>query len=106
MKFKIKKGDRVQVISGSQKGKSGKVMAVNRDRMQVTIEGLNMRKHHEKAKGTTAGGILSKEGPIHYSNVLLLDKAGKPTRVGIKVEGKGKDMKKVRIAKTTGDAIA
>lgn len=103
MKLKIKKGDKVTVLSGSQKGKSGKVLSINTKKLRVTIEGVNMRKHHEKAKPNHPGGIVSKEGSIHYSNVALVDeKSGKPTRVGFRVADGGK---KERFAKRSGAAI-
>ena len=102
MKLKIKKGDKVTVISGSQKGKAGKVLSVNPTKLQVVIEGINMRKHHEKAKPNNPGGIISKEGPVHYSNVLVTDdKTGKPSRVGYRTTDKGKE----RFAKKSGAAL-
>jgi len=102
MKLKIKKGDRVTVIAGSQKGKTGKVLHVHPGKLQVTIEGVNMRKHHEKAKPNSPGGIVSKEGPVHYSNVLIADeKTGKPSRVGYRTGDKGKE----RFAKRSGAAL-
>ncbi len=102
MKLKIKKGDKVTVISGSQKGKSGKVLSVNPTKLQVVIEGVNMRKHHEKAKPNHPGGIISKEGTVHYSNVLVTDdKSGKPSRVGYRTSDKGKE----RFAKRSGTAL-
>ncbi len=102
MKLKIKKGDKVTVISGSQKGKAGKVLSVNPAKLQVVIEGINMRKHHEKAKPNNPGGIISKEGPVHYSNVLVTDdKTGKPSRVGYRITDKGKE----RYSKKSGVAL-
>ncbi len=107
MNLKIKKGDKVTVISGSQKGKSGKILSVNMKKMRVTIEGVNMRKHHMKAKPNNPGGIVSKEGSIHYSNVNLTDeKTGKPTRVGYRMISKeGGKPKKERFGKRSGVAI-
>ena len=103
MNLKIKKGDKVTVISGSQKGKSGKVMSINTKKMRVTIEGVNMRKHHEKAKPNSPGGIISKEGSLHFSNVMLVDeKSGKPSRAGYRFTDAGK---KERFAKRSGAAI-
>jgi len=102
MKLKIKKGDIVSVISGSQKGKTGKVLAVSKKNLNVLVEGVNLRKKHVKpTQQSPQGGIITKEAPIHYSNVLLMDSKGKPTRVGIKkIEKKGK-VSSVRFAKTT-----
>lgn len=106
MKLKIKKGDSVQVISGANKGKTGKVLRVDTKDFRIVVEGLNLRKKHVKPTQTSPqGGIISKEAPIHYSNVQLMDKSGKPTRVGFEMSKKGKKEVKARIAKTTGVAI-
>ncbi|MBP0594004.1 50S ribosomal protein L24 [Paraburkholderia sp. LEh10] len=99
---KIRKGDEVVVITGKDKGKRGVVLAVGDDR--VTVEGLNIAKKHVKPnpmKGTT-GGVEAKAMPLHISNVALVDANGKPSRVGIKVEGD----KKVRFLKTTGAVLS
>ena len=99
---KIRKGDEVVVITGKDKGKRGVVLAIGEDR--VTVEGLNIVKKHVKPnpmKGTT-GGVEAKAMPLHISNVALVDANGKPSRVGIKVEGE----KKVRFLKTTGAVLA
>ncbi|MEM5387975.1 MULTISPECIES: 50S ribosomal protein L24 [Paraburkholderia] len=99
---KIRKGDEVIVITGKDKGKRGVVLAVGDDR--VTVEGLNIAKKHVKPnpmKGTT-GGVEAKAMPLHISNVALVDANGKPSRVGIKVEGD----KKVRFLKTTGAVLS
>ncbi|MPW22851.1 50S ribosomal protein L24 [Paraburkholderia sp. CNPSo 3157] len=99
---KIRKGDEVVVITGKDKGKRGVVLAVGEDR--VTVEGLNIAKKHVKPnpmKGTT-GGVEAKAMPLHISNVALVDANGKPSRVGIKVEGD----KKVRFLKTTGAVLS
>ncbi|ALL63798.1 LSU ribosomal protein L24p [Paraburkholderia caribensis MBA4] len=99
---KIRKGDEVVVITGKDKGKRGVVLAVGDDR--VTVEGLNIAKKHVKPnpmKGTT-GGVEAKAMPLHISNVALVDANGKPSRVGIKVEGD----KKVRFLKSTGAVLS
>jgi len=99
---KIRKGDEVIVITGKDKGKRGVVLAVGENR--VTVEGLNIAKKHVKPnpmKGTT-GGVEAKAMPLHISNVALVDANGKPSRVGIKVEGD----KKVRFLKTTGAVLS
>ncbi|MEX3935679.1 50S ribosomal protein L24 [Paraburkholderia phymatum] len=99
---KIRKGDEVIVITGKDKGKRGVVLAVADDR--VTVEGLNIAKKHVKPnpmKGTT-GGVEAKTMPLHISNVALVDANGKPSRVGIRVEGD----KKVRFLKTTGAVLS
>jgi large subunit ribosomal protein L24 len=99
---KIRKGDEVVVITGKDKGKRGVVLAVGDDR--VTVEGLNIAKKHVQPnpmKGTT-GGVEAKAMPLQISNVALVDANGKPSRVGIKVEGD----KKVRFLKTTGAVLS
>ena len=99
---KIRKGDEVIVTTGKDKGKRGVVLAVGEER--VTVEGINIAKKHVKPnpmKGTT-GGVEAKVMPLHISNVALVDANGKPSRVGIKVEGD----KKVRFLKTTGAVLS
>ena len=99
--FKIKKGDTVKVIAGKDKDKEGKVMAVDRKKNKVLVEGINMITKHEKPSAANQnGGIVQKEAPIDASNVMYVNK-GKATRIGFKIE---KD-KKVRYAKSTGDVI-
>lgn len=98
---KIKRDDMVMVISGSNKGKSGKVKAVNVKKETVLVEGVNMvTKHSKPSAGNPNGGIIQKEGPIHISNVMVMSD-GKPTRVGFEI----RDGKKVRIAKKTGKVL-
>ena len=101
--LKIKKGDNVKVITGKDKGKEGKVIAVTDDK--VLVEGVNMVTKHSKAsQSNPKGGIMHQEAPIDASNVMYVHK-GKTTRIGFtNVEGK-KGSKKVRIAKSTGDVI-
>ena len=99
---KIRKGDEVIVVTGKDKGKRGVVVAIGEER--VTVEGINMVKKHVKPnpmKGTT-GGVEAKAMPLAISNVALVDANGKPSRVGIKVEGD----KKVRFLKTTGAVLS
>ena len=99
--LKIKKGDTVRVIAGKDKDKEGKVLLVNAKKNTVVVEGVNMITKHEKpSMANQQGGIVNKEAPINISNVMYLHK-GKPTRIGFKVEGD----KKVRVAKSTGEAI-
>jgi large subunit ribosomal protein L24 len=103
MAAKIRKGDSVVVIAGRDKGRTGEVMEVRRDHGRVLVRGINMVKRHQRQSASQEGGIISKEAPIHLSNVALADpKDGKPTRVGFKFEGKGDDRKKVRFAKRSG----
>jgi large subunit ribosomal protein L24 len=101
-KFNIKKGDTVYVNAGNDKGKTGKVLEVLRDKDRVIVEGVNMVSKHTKPNSKAPqGGILKQEAGIHISNVQLMDAAGKATKVAHKVV----DGKKVRIAKTTGEEI-
>ena len=106
MAAKIKKGDTVVVITGRDKGRSGEVIEMRRDAGRVLVRGINMVKRHQRQSATQEGGIISKEAPIHLSNVALTDpKDGKPTRVGFKIVGKGEERKKVRVAKRSGVEI-
>ena len=102
MAAKIKKGDRVVVLTGKDKGRQGSVLKVLPKDQRVVVEGLNMvQRHTRPTQFDPQGGIKNKEAPIHLSNVALVDSKGKPTRVGFRVDGD----KKVRIAKTTGEVI-
>jgi large subunit ribosomal protein L24 len=108
--LKICSGDRVQVISGKDRGKTGRVLRVDPKRERLFVEGLNMVKRHTRPQqrntspvtGTGAqqqlGGVIELEGPIHISNVMLLDAKGNPTRVAIQRE----DGRRFRVAKSTG----
>jgi large subunit ribosomal protein L24 len=101
-KFHIKKGDTVIVNAGNDKGKTGKVLEVLREKDRIVVEGVNMVSKHTKPNPKAPqGGIVKQEAPIHISNVNLVDGAGKATRVGYRMEGE----KKVRYAKTTGEEI-
>lgn len=102
-KLHIKKGDTVIVLSGSSKGKSGKVLKVLVDENRAIIEGLNMvSKSTKPSAKNPQGGIVKQESPIHISNLSLIDpKSGKPTRIAIKREGKNV----TRIAKKSGKEI-
>ena len=103
MSMKIKKGDKVIVITGKDKGKTGEVMKAMPKDSKVVVSGVNLSKRHQKPSQENAGGIVSKEMPIHVSNVALVDpKSGKATRVAIRVEEGGR---KVRVAKRSGDVI-
>ncbi len=106
MAAKIKKGDTVVVITGRDKGRSGEVIEMRREDGRVLVRGVNMVKRHQRQTAQQEGGIVSKEAPVHLSNVALADpKDGKPTRVGFKFVGKGDDRKKVRFAKRSGVEI-
>ncbi len=107
--MKVKKGDLVQVITGKDRGKQGKVIAAYPQLERVLVEGVNRIKKHTKvgqsAKGAKTGGIITQEAPIHVSNVMLVvEKDGKkvPTRVGYRFDDEGN---KIRIAKRTGEDI-
>ena len=101
-KFNIKKGDTVYVNAGNDKGKTGKVLEVLREKDRVIVEGVNMVSKHTKPNSKNPqGGIVKQEAAIHISNVNLVDANGKAT----KVAHKEVDGKKVRIAKTTGEEI-
>ena len=102
MAAKIKKGDRVVVLTGRDKGTEGDVLRVDPQAERVTVSGVNIIKRHTKQSAQSAGGIITREAPIHVSNVALKDpKDGKPTRVGFEV----RDGKKVRVAKRSGEVI-
>jgi large subunit ribosomal protein L24 len=102
MAAKIRKGDKVVVLTGKDKGKTGNVTQVFPAETKATVQGLNLHRRHTKQSASQDGGIFSHESPIHLSNLALTDAAGKPTRVGFKIQDDGK---KVRVAKSTGDVI-
>ena len=102
MAAKIKKGDRVVVLTGKDKGRQGAVLRVLPKEDRVVVEGLNLvQRHTRPTQMDPQGGIKNKEAALHISNVAVVDSNGKPTRVGFRVEGD----KKVRVAKTTGEVI-
>jgi large subunit ribosomal protein L24 len=103
--MKIRTGDQVKVISGKDRGKTGRILRVQTDTQRVFVEGLNMIKRHTRPSQVAGaqseqqvGGVIEREGPIHVSNVMLLDAKGAPTRVRIERE----DGRRFRVAKTTG----
>jgi large subunit ribosomal protein L24 len=103
MAAKIRKGDRVVVLTGKDKGREGQVSKVFPKEDRVLVDGLNMvQRHTRPSQGDPQGGIKNKEAPLHVSNVALVDSKGKATRVGFRMDGD----KKVRFAKTTGEVIA
>ena len=103
MKLKLKKGDKVIVTTGKDKGKTGAITTVFPKENKVIVGGVNMVKRHTKPSQESAGGIISKEMPIHVSNVALVDpKTGKASRIGYKIE---KDGRKVRVAKKSGEVV-
>jgi len=106
MAARIRKGDRVVVLTGRDKDRTGEVIEVRPDENRALVRGVNMVKRHQRQTANQEGGIISKEGPIHLSNLALADpKDGKATRVGFKFVGEGRDRKKVRFAKRSGVEI-
>ncbi|KHJ55096.1 MULTISPECIES: 50S ribosomal protein L24 [Aureimonas] len=99
---KIRKGDKVVVLTGKDKGRSGEVVQVMPKEDRAVVRGVNMVKRHQRQSASQEAGIISKEAPIHLSNLALQDKDGKPTRVGFKVL---EDGRKVRVAKRSGEQI-
>jgi large subunit ribosomal protein L24 len=103
MAAKIRKGDKVVVLSGRDKGRTGEVIEMRPTESRALVRGVNMVKRHQRQTAQQEGGIISKELPVHLSNIALADpKDGKPTRVGFKVQPDGK---KIRIAKRSGAEI-
>jgi large subunit ribosomal protein L24 len=109
MGMRIRKDDMVKVRSGKDRWKTGRVVRVEPEKQRVYVEGLNVRKRHvrprtlrDTQRAQEVGGIVESEGPIHVSNVMLIDpKSGEPTRLGVKREGG----RRVRIAKRSGSEI-
>ena len=101
MAAKLKKGDKVVVLAGKDKGKEGDITSVDPQAGKAVVDGVNIAIRHTKQTQTDQGGRQPKAMPINLSNLALLDSNGKPTRVGFRIEGD----KKVRFAKTTGDVI-
>lgn len=102
-KLRIKKGDKVIVTTGRDRGKVGEVFEVFPTEARVRVRGINIVKRHTKPSGTQTGGIIEKEAPIHVSNVAHIDpKSNQPTRVGYKFLADGR---KVRVAKRSGETI-
>ncbi len=107
---RIRRDDMVKVISGKDSGKTGRVIRVDRERDRVFVEGMNIQKRHQRPRtlrdvqrGGEAGGIIEREGPIHVSNVMLLDpNSGEPTRVSVR---RGEDGRRRRVARGSGEVI-
>jgi large subunit ribosomal protein L24 len=100
---KIKKGDKVVVLAGKDKGRTGEVVSVSPRDSRAVVRGVNLIRRHQRQTQNQEGGIITKEAPIHLSNLALADpKDGKPTRVGFTFQ---KDGKKVRVAKRSGETI-
>ena len=101
MAAKLRKGDKVVVLTGKDKGKQGEITTVMPKENKAVVEGVNVAIRHTKQSAASQGGRLAKALPIDLSNLAIVDKNGKPTRVGFRMEGD----QKVRYAKTTGDVI-
>ena len=106
MAAKIRKGDKVVVVAGRDKGRTGEVIEIRRDESRALIRGVNVVKRHQRQSPTQEGGIISKEASVHLSNLALADpKDGKPTRIGFKFVGAGENRRKVRVARRSGVEI-
>ena len=102
LKYKLKKGDKVKVIAGKDKGKEGDIVQILRSEGKALVSGVNTVNKHQKTTPTEKGGIVAKEMPIHISNIAILDpKTKKPARIGYKIVNK----KKVRFAKGSGEVL-
>jgi large subunit ribosomal protein L24 len=106
-RIRIKKNDEVKVISGRDKGKTGRVLEVIHETGRILVEHVGMVKRHTRPnpQRQIKGGIAERESPIHVSNVMLLTQGGVPTRVGTKVETTGKKIRRVRIARKSGEVL-
>src|SRR5690242_662461 len=102
MAARIRKGDTVVVITGRDKGKTGEVLKMLPKENRAVVRGVNVVKRHQRQSANQQGGIITKELPIHVSNIALTDDSGKPTRVGFRINDAGK---KVRFAKRSGVVI-
>lgn len=107
--MKIRKGDIVKVLSGKNRGKTGRVLMVDPEKMRVWVEGANLVKRHSRpTQKNPKGGVVEKEGPMHLSKVMLMEgRHNQPTRVGFEVlkDDNGKVTGKVRVSKKTGESI-
>jgi large subunit ribosomal protein L24 len=102
MAAKIRKGDKVIVLSGRDKGRTGEVFEVRPDENKALVRGVNMVRRHQKQTAQQEGGIISKEAPVHLSNLAYVGRDGKATRIGFKIQADGT---KVRVAKSSGAEI-
>lgn len=106
-RIRIRKNDMVKVISGRDKGKTGRVLDVNRDTGRILVEGIAIIKRHTKANPArqVKGGIAERESSIHVSNVMILTSGGVPSRIGFKVDEVGGKTRRVRVARKTGETL-
>lgn len=107
MPIRLRKNDTVKVITGKDKGKTGRVLEVDRERGRVLVEGVMLVKRHTKAnpQKQIKGGIAEKEASIHVSNVMIVTSGGVATRIGTKMEGEGASARRVRVARKTGEVL-
>jgi len=107
LKVRLKKDDQVKVIAGRDRGKTGRVLSVDRVRGKVLVEGVSMIKRHTRPNPSKQikGGIAEKESPVAISNVMILTSGGVPSRIGYRVEGSGTSARRVRIAKKSGETL-
>ncbi|MFN3323643.1 MAG: 50S ribosomal protein L24 [Bryobacteraceae bacterium] len=107
LRIRIKKNDMVKVITGRDKGKTGRVLDVNRETGRILVEGVMITKKHTRPNPARQikGGIAEREGSIHVSNVMILTTGGVPTRIGTKVETVGGKVRRTRIARKTGETL-
>ncbi len=107
LNIKLKKDDQVKVIAGKDKGKTGRVLSVDRIKGKVLVEGISMAKRHTKPNPSKQikGGIAERESAIAVSNVMILTSGGVPSRVGYKIEGTGVSSRRVRFARKTGESL-
>src|SRR5271166_5978755 len=107
LKIKLKKNDQVKVIAGRDKGKTGRVISVDRKLGKVLVEGVSMVKRHTRPNPSRQikGGIAERESAIAVSNVMILTSGGVASRIGYKLEGTGTSMRRVRIARKTGEPL-
>lgn len=107
-RIKLRKNDLVKVIAGRDKGKSGRILEIDREKERLVVEGVMLVKRHTKANPSKQikGGIAEKEASIHVSNVMILTSDDKASRIGTRLEGDGSSAKRVRVAKKTGEVLA
>jgi large subunit ribosomal protein L24 len=107
LKVRLKKDDQVKVIAGRDRGKTGRVLSVDRVLGKVLVEGVSMIKRHTRPnpQKQIKGGIAEKESPIAVSNVMILTSGGVPSRIGYKMEGSGPSARRVRVAKKSGETL-
>jgi large subunit ribosomal protein L24 len=104
--MKLRKGDRVKVLTGKDRGKDGEIMRVLPDRNKVIVDGVNVAKKHQRStKATMQGGIIDKDMPVPAANVALLCPSCGPTRIGYRFEGDGAGRRKIRICKKCGSDV-